>query len=201
MSETDKIMRFMQSQTIAKKLIQEDAKNDSKRITKSNNNGWFEEFTNENRSYDDYDSYIKSSDNFETNINYIDTIPTNNKTPKNKTSKLPKEILDSILSNPIDGNKSVLDSIYNFDNTNDNNNTKNTSNIKNNIDYDMIKNICDDVVKKYASALRKSILNEVKNISNNELKAMKIGNTFSFIDENGNIYEAKLTLKGNVNKK
>lgn len=75
---------------------------------------------------------------------------------------------------------------------------------KNVIDYELIKSIIESTVKKYASALNKKIINESKTLSGgklNELKAMKIGDKFSFISENGDIYEAKLTYKGNIKEK
>ena len=58
-------------------------------------------------------------------------------------------------------------------------------------------------MRKYIGSLKKTFLNESKQnvISDNTLKAMKIGDKFSFIDSKGNIYEAKLTLKGNVHDK
>ena len=76
----------------------------------------------------------------------------------------------------------------------------------NGVDYSLIKTIIEDTVKKYANALNKKIINENKttakgNIKN--LKSMKIGDKFSFIAENGDIYEAKLTFNSNIknNKK
>lgn len=72
-----------------------------------------------------------------------------------------------------------------------------------NIDYSLIKTIVEDCVKKYTSALKKSIINESKESLNEvgTLQAMKIGDKFSFIDGNGNLYEAKLTFIKNINKK
>ena len=57
-------------------------------------------------------------------------------------------------------------------------------------------------MRKYTSALKKSILNESKNAdTNGTLKAMKVGDKFSFITDNGDLYEAKLTFIKNLNKK
>lgn len=70
------------------------------------------------------------------------------------------------------------------------------------INYETIKQIVETTVKKYAVALNKKIINEIKSNGNiSDLKAMKIGNKFSFISEDGDIYEAKLTFKGNVKDK
>ena len=120
---------------------------------------------------------------------------------------LPKEILEQFKSNPIDAealnpNKSVLDTIgATNDYVNEQQMAQETT-TNNVIDYNMIQNIVETAVKKYAKALNKSLLNENKasNGSNN-LKAMKIGNKFSFISENGDVYEAVLKFKGNIKNK
>lgn len=207
MSDTDKIMRFMQSQTAARKMIHEDAKSDYKRIPRTNYNEWDEGFAMENRGYDDYDSYINEKNDYSQNINYIETVnnhKTNINTPNNiNKTKLPKEIVESMIGSTINENISILDNLYDFNSINKQQNAQNNQNeVKSlDVDYDKIKSICEDVMKKYASALKKSILTESKNNTEPTLKAMKIGNKFSFIDDNGNIYEAKLILKGNINKK
>ena len=70
------------------------------------------------------------------------------------------------------------------------------------IDYSMIKMIVEECVRKYTSALKKSILNESKIVNENStLKAMKIGDKFTFVTDNGDLYEAKLTFVKNINKK
>ena len=57
-------------------------------------------------------------------------------------------------------------------------------------------------MRKYSSALKKTIINESKTTSNEgTLKAMKVGDKFSFITDNGDLYEAKLTFIKNINKK
>lgn len=74
----------------------------------------------------------------------------------------------------------------------------------NGVDYGLIKTIIESVVKKYANALNKRIISENKSTAKgniSELKAMKIGNKFSFISENGDVYEAKLVYKGNIKDK
>ena len=70
------------------------------------------------------------------------------------------------------------------------------------IDYSMIKMIVEDCMRKYTSALKKQILSENKTTQDSgTLQAMKIGNKFSFIDSKGNVFEATLTKKGNINEK
>jgi hypothetical protein len=70
------------------------------------------------------------------------------------------------------------------------------------VDYSMIKMIVEESVRKYTSALKKSILSEAKQSQNNDtLKALKIGDKFTFVTDNGDLYEAKLTFVKNINKK
>ena len=70
------------------------------------------------------------------------------------------------------------------------------------VDYSMIKMIVEECMRKYSSALKKTIINESKTTSNEgTLKAMKVGDKFSFITDNGDLYEAKLTFIKNINKK
>lgn len=70
------------------------------------------------------------------------------------------------------------------------------------VDYSMIKMIVEECMRKYSSALKKAIINESKTTSNEgTLKAMKVGDKFSFITDNGDLYEAKLTFIKNINKK
>ena len=74
--------------------------------------------------------------------------------------------------------------------------------VQSNIDYSMIKMIVEDCMRKYTSALKKSILSESKTNENvGTLQAMKIGDKFSFITSNGDLYEAKLTFIKNMNTK
>ena len=74
--------------------------------------------------------------------------------------------------------------------------------ISTSVDYSMIKMIVEECMRKYSSALKKTIINESKTASNEgTLKAMKVGDKFSFITDNGDLYEAKLTFIKNINKK
>lgn len=73
------------------------------------------------------------------------------------------------------------------------------------VDYSLVKTIVEDIVKKYSIALKKNILAETKNITQTDntgqVKLLKIGKSFQFLDDDGNIYEAVLKYKGNVNDK
>lgn len=71
------------------------------------------------------------------------------------------------------------------------------------IDYPMIRTIVEDIVRKYAQSLNKRIVNESKNSNEqlNEVNSIVLGKTFKFLAKNGDIYEAKLTKIGNINKK
>lgn len=71
------------------------------------------------------------------------------------------------------------------------------------VDYSLIKSIIDESVKKYVGAYTKKILTEQKssNLHQEELGFMQIGESFKFVTKTGDIYEAKLTYKGNINKK
>lgn len=71
-----------------------------------------------------------------------------------------------------------------------------------NIDYSLIKMIVEDVVKKNMAAMKKSIISESKNIvENDNLNILKIGDTFQFLTKDGNLFEATLKFKKNINKK
>lgn len=118
------------------------------------------------------------------------------------SSKLPKEILESFKKNSIDtemlnpNRKMIQENKSAISETLGENNGS--------IDYSLIKSIIESAVKKYAVALNKKIIAEGKESKSNnlsELKAMKIGKQFSFITENGDIYTAKLTYKGNIKSK
>ena len=69
------------------------------------------------------------------------------------------------------------------------------------VDYQLIGNMIEETVRKYAKALSKRMLKESKDGSSNNISALKLGDTFSFITENGDLYEATLTFKRNITKK
>lgn len=141
-------------------------------------------------------------------------------------SKLPKEILESFANNNIDtsmlgvdvGQSSILDQLDSMTNgglfTESRQPSANKPRVQENtiqqqptvvnpsVDYSMIKMIVEDCMKKYTSALKKSLLSESKATTHeNNLQAMKIGDKFSFIDNEGNLYEAKMTFVKNINSK
>ena len=102
---------------------------------------------------------------------------------------LPKEIIESFKNG-----QNELEETNFIENSNNINSNSNHGNV----DYSLIKDIVENTIKKYANALNKRIINESKSTAKgniSDLKAMKIGDKFSFIAENGDIYEAKLTFK------
>ena len=124
---------------------------------------------------------------------------------------LPKEIVEAFKQNPI-GNDTIdtsneeVQEVKQIMKNSNNLPTQNGINEQttNGVDYGLIKTIIESAVKKYANALNKRIISENKSTAKgniSELKAMKIGNKFSFISENGDIYEAKLVYKGNIKDK
>ena len=72
------------------------------------------------------------------------------------------------------------------------------------VDYSLIRTIVNEAVqenvKKYISALSKKLISEgVVAGGGSSVQALKIGDKFSFITENGDVYEATLELKTNLN--
>ena len=124
---------------------------------------------------------------------------------------LPKEIVEAFKQNPIsndtiDASNDEVQEVKQIMKNSNNLPTQNVLNEQttNGVDYGLIKTIIESAVKKYANALNKRIISENKSTAKgniSELKAMKIGNKFSFISENGDIYEAKLVYKGNIKDK
>ena len=134
-------------------------------------------------------------------------------------SKLPKEILESFskvvidpngINDPYNSSVSVLDEATKKITSGLKSKTKPNVISENlmpqqqssNIDYSLIKSIVEECMRKYASALKKTIINEsVERGNAPTMKAMKIGNTFSFVDDEGNLYEAELKYKRNIRQK
>lgn len=169
-------------------------------------------------------TYVQQS--YDTPLNQNQAMPQIPKQVMNTQSKLPREILESFQNKQIDTSVlglgtsgSVLDRI-DF-NTNGQLFPKEQEvkspitevvkpvvteqsipQINTTVDYSMIKMIVDECVRKYTSALKKSILSEAKQSQNNDtLKALKIGDKFTFVTNDGDLYEAKLTFVKNINKK
>lgn len=135
----------------------------------------------------------------------------------NRNSKLPREIVESMTNNPIDTsvldvNRSVLETSgvipgvpaqkkRNATTINEQVAYNQTPAQQQQVDYSLIKSIVEECVRKYTSAVTKKVIKECKESSGmNELKAMKVGNKFSFITENGDVYEATLKYKRNINE-
>lgn len=126
-------------------------------------------------------------------------------------SKLPKEIVESFASNVIDPGftgGSVLDTM-NIDMPQQQpireEAKPQTSQVLpsagGNIDYSLIKTIVESAVKKYVGAYTKKILSEgVNSRGGSELKAIRLGESFNFITNDGDLYEAKLVFKKNIKK-
>ena len=123
-------------------------------------------------------------------------------------SKLPKEILESMKVNPNlpQSKTSVLDSIPTppkitvVRKQNKNPLVENTS-ASSSIDYSLIKMIVEDCMKKYTSSIKKSLLTENKQ-SNDSLSLITLKDKkLKLVDNKGNVYEAELKYKGNINKK
>ena len=195
---TENIKRFMEAQSRAKKIIQMDMNGGLKKYDRQARQ-LAESSFNENVSQDTQ------------NIAYNEPIV------QKTNSKLPKEILESFKNKQIDTtplgfgvNTSILDEInYKTQGqlfkqeqpkpqvvTEQKTIQPSTSNV----DYSMIKMIVEDCMKKYMSSIKKTILNENKT-NNDSLKAMKIGDKFSFITNNGDLYEAELKFIKNLNNK
>lgn len=127
-------------------------------------------------------------------------------------SKLPKEILESLSTNPIEG-KEVFDPDYELIKAkkliqeSDKKRATTRPVITESaphaigVDYSLIKTIVEDCMRKYAGSIVKKVLTESKGSTEDSLKAIKIGDKFSFITSNGDLYEAELKFKKNVNKK
>ena len=77
----------------------------------------------------------------------------------------------------------------------------NVSQTVSNIDYSLIKTIVEDCMRKYAASITKKILNESKSLQENsesQVKLMRIGERFTMLDDEGNLYEATLKFKKKI---
>lgn len=189
------IERFMSSQDRARQIINMDRKGKLNEMANNLDIGFSDD--NNDMSLDCIRGKY-ANQNQERQIN--EQVMTN--------SKLPKEILQSFKENKIDiGENKFLDEVVNK--TVEEKRVVKQPIVEQQstvggqqIDYSMIKMIVEECMRKYTSSLKKSILNESKSVSEgNSLKAMKIGDKFSFIDDSGNLYEAKLTFVKNISKK
>lgn len=137
-----------------------------------------------------------------------------------KNSRMPKAILESFQSNPgieapseYSPSCSVLDGLGLESLDELRNERSQQEMIRENtttgpIDYSLLRTIINEAVqenvKKYISALTKKLLSEGVTVGGNSgstVQAIKLGENFSFINENGDVYEATLKYKTNLNTK
>ena len=176
---------------------------------------------NENVTYDNYlpeipNGVSQSVPQMKNNINELNV---NNIQPEtiaaaSNKSKLPKEVLESIRKNPINvaipaelGGGSVLDGLG----LTPKQQVSPPQSIvpqyqqmqQVSIDYNAIRVIVDESVKKYMTALKKSLLSEGKeNITKTDtVKYMVIGDKLQLLTDDGDLYEAELKFKKNVKQK
>lgn len=172
-------------------------------INDANFNNLVERNAKKNNNIDDLGNYAYKSNSMlkkSTNLNNL---------PKESfaNSKLPKEILDELYTNPIDtnvGNGSMIEQLLsplessNVPITNESampqKNMVQVPNVVNNIDYTIIKAIIDESVKRNLSEMLGNIGNDLKIIKINK------GNKIQLIDTKGNLYESTLSLKANINE-
>lgn len=140
-----------------------------------------------------------------------------------RNSKLPKEIIESMMSNPInvdglsqslaDPTVGALMSKVNLKQQEPVRQVVNETvempqkqeqplyqNGPSSVDYSLIKSIIEETVRKYMNSAVKKLLKELGG-GNDKLNAMMIGDKFNFISENGDLYEATLNFKKNVKTK
>lgn len=67
------------------------------------------------------------------------------------------------------------------------------------IDYPMIRTIVEEIVRKYAVSLNKKIISEGKQTAN-EVNTIALGDTFKFLDKQGNVYECTMRKVSNINE-
>ena len=184
--------------------------NRSRSIMQMEKNGTLNQMANEHRSE------INES------INNGGATPTLNTQVKKRTpnfnntkSKLPKEIQESFAKNYIDPEaylnggvtSSILDSLQPIPNNTpqqqqtitEQKQTTSYTGGSNGIDYPTIRAIVEETVRKYIEPLQKQVLNESVQ-TNNNVHFLTLGKSFKFVSKNGDIFEAKLTKVGNVNK-
>lgn len=133
-----------------------------------------------------------------------------------KNAKLPKEILESFATNQINTEglglqSSVLDTIGVPQQKPRQVVSENTMKVSkperivetsvSQVDYSLIKTIVEDCMRKSLASIKKAMLTESQAPSANKLELMRIGESFKFVTSNGDIYEAKLVKKGNVNER
>lgn len=129
--------------------------------------------------------------------------------PENVNRKLPKEILESFAKNytdqsVFDPNRSIIDrmGISTEDPIKKQQKINETvvKKTQSNIDYELVKSIVENAVKKYVSALGKKMLTENKSVGNlDEINAIQITDKkIAIVTKNGNLFEGKLNFIKNI---
>lgn len=156
-----------------------------------------------------YEAMDRQMSQYQASRNVQPQMPVQSTQQNFSNSKLPKEILESFKNNYIDQsvfnpNKSVLDTpgiineTVSYDEPVANRQIVQEQG-SSKVDYELIKSIVESAVKKYVGAYTKKLLTESKE---NTIQAVRFnGDKFAFITKNGDLYEAKLTYKSNINKK
>ena len=200
-----------------------DVLNRAKRITQMDVNGQLNEVANrarENGKMEYNDENIQYlQENQVPKAQTIQSMPNTIHTPKR--NGIPKEIFESfskkqIDTSPLNVSTSILDQIgitnkqtvqskkaTLAENKQPVRNVVSEQNISPNtgVDYSLIRMIVEDAVKKSMASLSKKMLTESKKNLNEQVKIINIGDKFSFVTDNGDLYEAKLVFKKNIKKK
>lgn len=143
-------------------------------------------------------------------------------------SKLPRQIIESITTNPLDMTvvdpkmdafteklKQTLPNSFNRSyeiqeklekqdrqELNEVQGNNNATPLSVNVDYELIKTIVESVVDKKINELKKGMVNENLNYgSNSSLKAMKLGEKFLFLDSDNNVFECQMRYIGKNKKR
>lgn len=144
-------------------------------------------------------------------------------------SKLPKAILESFINNPIEvsyeglmGNNEILteevktrslDIISKLEDRDKKKNGVVTNSFVNeeiiakptdvgvNIDIEQLSKLIENVIDNKLKMYLPNMINESKNSNTNNLSLMKLGENFTFIDDDNNVYECKMVYKGKAKMK
>ena len=202
----DALTNLMQNRDVIKKIMAMDSNGKMDRMVEN-------AVLNGNMSYNSEGANYTPQTRLTNNFGDIDTPVMVNETVMKK-SKMPKAVLESFKANP--GNTSLTPSVLDTLNLQPLNEIRKESRVQEQsiqsngsvIDYSLLRTIINDAVqenvKKYISALSKKLLSEGVNVNgtnDNTVQAVKFGEKFSFITENGDVYEATLKYKTNLNTK
>lgn len=133
--------------------------------------------------------------------------PTVQTQPQALNTRLPKEILESFSKDYLDTTPApILDTmgVTNGHQEIRQPKVEQTQVSNGKVDYELIKSIVESTVKKYMGAATKKILSEQKaaiDESSNIAAIRFTGDKFVMVTKNGDLYEAKMEFKKNVNKK